>query len=87
MHHIKPTIYKHDGKQKSGKGFSPKELAKAGINRLQARQMGLPVDYRRQTAHDENIENIKTHAEKAKAQAKPKAAPKPETEAKKKAKS
>lgn len=87
MHHIKPTIHKHNGKQKSGKGFSPEELAKAGVNRLQARQMGLPVDYRRKTAHDENVEALKAHAEKAKAEAKPKAAPKPETEAKKKAKS
>ncbi len=75
MHHIKPSILKPNGKQKSGKGFSPNELAKAGVNRLQARQMGLPVDYRRRTAHDDNIEALKAHAKTA-AEAKPAAAKK-----------
>ena len=81
MHHIKPIILKPNGKQKSGRGFSPDELAKAGVNRLQARQMGLSVDYRRRTAHDDNIASLKAHAEKAKVEsdAKPKAAKKPET--------
>jgi ribosomal protein L13E len=81
MHHIKPVILKPNGKQKPGRGFSPDELAKAGVNRLQARQMGLPVDYRRRTAHDDNIASLKAHAEKAKVEsdAKPKVAKKPET--------
>jgi large subunit ribosomal protein L13e len=77
MHHIKPTIHKPNGKVKAGRGFSPDELAKAGVNKLQARQMGLPVDWRRRTSHDENVENIKAHADKAKADAEAKAAVKP----------
>lgn len=70
MHHIKPSILKPNGKQKPGRGFSPNELAKAGVNRLQARQMGLPVDYRRRTAHEDNIASLKSHA-KTVAEAKP----------------
>lgn len=87
MHRIRPVIQKQNGKQKIGRGFSPDELAKAGVNKLQARQMGLSVDFRRRTSHDANVETIKAHAEKAKSEEKPKAAPKPETKAKKKAKS
>ena len=87
MHQIKPTIKKRNGKHKMGRGFSPDELAKAGVNKLQAKQMGLSVDFRRRTAHDANVATIKVHAEKAKLEAKPKAAPKPETKVKKKAKS
>ncbi len=75
MHHIKPSILKPNGKQKPGRGFSPNELAKAGVNRLQARQMGLPVDYRRRTAHEDNIASLKSHAKTA-VQAKPAAAKK-----------
>jgi ribosomal protein L13E len=66
MHHIKPSILKPNGKQKSGRGFSPDELAKADVSRLQAKQMGLPVDFRRRTAHDDNIASLKAHAAQAK---------------------
>jgi ribosomal protein L13E len=66
MHHVKPTIQRKNGKTKSGKGFSPNELAKAGVNKLQAKELGLPVDYRRKTAHDSNIEALKAHAKPAK---------------------
>jgi len=88
MHHIKAVITKHNKKQSTGRGFSPTELAKAGVNKQQARQIGLPVDVKRKTAHDQNIACIKECAEKAKAEAaaKPKT-PKPEPKPKKKAKS
>jgi large subunit ribosomal protein L13e len=85
MHHIKPTIIKQNGKTSLGKGFSPNELKEAGVNRQQAKQMGLPVDQKRKSSHAENVANIKAHAQ----QAKEKAAAKPKAEAptKKKAKS
>ena len=88
MHHIKAVITKHNKKQSTGRGFSPTELEKAGVNMQQAKQIGLPVDVKRKSAHDENIATIKAHAEKAKAEAaaKPKT-PKPEPKPKKKAKS
>ena len=88
MHHIKAVITKHNKKQSTGRGFSPTELKKAGVNKQQAKQIGLPVDVKRKSAHDENVATIKAHAEKAKAEAaaKPKPA-KTEPKPKKKAKS
>jgi len=76
MHHIKATITKQNGKQKVGKGFSLNELKAAGVSKQLARQIGLPIDVKRKSSHDENVATIKSHAEKAKAQAKPKAAKK-----------
>jgi ribosomal protein L13E len=88
MHHIKAIITKQNGKQSTGRGFSPSELEKAGVNKQQAKQMGLPVDVKRKSAHDENVATIKAHAEKAKAQAEAKPKPqKTEPTSKKKAKS
>jgi ribosomal protein L13E len=66
MKTIRPTIEKPNGRTKSGKGFSPNELAKAGVTKLQALQMGFAVDFRRRTAHDSNIEQLKAHAAQAK---------------------
>lgn len=76
MHHIKPQILKPNGKQHMGRGFSPDELKKAGLNLQEARRIELPIDFRRRTAHDHNVEIIKTFAaqEKAKQKAKPKPA-------------
>jgi ribosomal protein L13E len=62
MHHVKPTIQRLNGKTKDGKGFSPGELAKAGVSPFQAKQLGLPVDFRRKTAHESNVEALKAHA-------------------------
>ena len=67
MRQIKVVITKHNKKQNIGKGFSPTELEKAGVNKQQAKQIGLPVDVKRKSAHDQNIATIKEHAEKAKA--------------------
>ena len=88
MHHIKAVITKHNKKQSVGKGFSPTELERAGLNRQQAKKIGLPVDIKRKSAHDENIVAIKAHAEKTKEEVAAK--PKPtvtESKPKKKAKS
>ena len=84
MHHIKPKILKPDGKQRSGRGFSREELKKAGLNKAEAKKLEIPVDNRRQTAHDQNVEAIKAYAEKKKAKTKTK--PKPQPQPKKKAK-
>jgi large subunit ribosomal protein L13e len=84
MHHIKPKIVKPDGKQRSGRGFSREELKKAGLNKAEAKKLEIPVDRRRKTAHDQNVEAIKAYVEKKKAETKPK--PKPQPQPKKKAK-
>jgi len=86
MRQIKVVITKHNKKQSIGKGFSTTELEKAGVNKQQAKQMGLPVDVKRKSAHDENIACIKEFAEKAKAAAAAKPKPEAETEAKSKKK-
>ena len=84
MHHIKPKILKSDGKQRNGRGFSLEEVKKAGLNPAEAKRLEIPVDRRRKTTHDQNVEAIKAYAEKKKAEVKPK--PKPQPQAKKKAK-
>lgn len=86
MHHIKAVITKQNGKQSTGRGFSPSELEKAGLNKQQAKQMGIPVDVKRKSAHDENIATLKAQAQKAQAEAKPKplkTEPRPKKKAKK----
>ncbi len=83
MHHIKPKILKPNGKQRSGKGFSTEEIKKAGLNPAEAKRLEVPVDKRRKTAHDQNVEAIKAYAEKKKAEAKPKPKPQPKKKAKK----
>jgi large subunit ribosomal protein L13e len=83
MHHIKPVIVKPDGKQRSGRGFSLEELKKAGLNPAEARKLEIPIDKRRKTAHDQNVETIKAYAEKKKAEVKPKKKQQTEKKAKK----
>ena len=73
MHHIKPIITKQNGNQRPGKGFSPDEIKEAGLDAGSARKLSVPVDRKRKTSHEKNIEALKAHMEKAPA-AKPKAA-------------
>ncbi len=85
MHHIKPIITKQNGKQKTGQGFSPNELKEAGVNKQQAKQMGIRMDIKRKSTHKTNVDCIKSHAQQArtKAEAAPKK-PKPTFKAKQK---
>ena len=86
MHHIKPKILNPKGKKRNGRGFSPNELEKAGLNAVEALKAGLPVDFRRKTAHQENVDAIKAYMEKVKTEAKPKPKPKSTAKSKKKPK-
>jgi ribosomal protein L13E len=47
-------------KQRYGKGFSREELKKAGLSLREALRSGIPVDSRRRTAHEENVDSLKT---------------------------
>ncbi|MEM2999701.1 MAG: ribosomal protein L13e [Candidatus Bathyarchaeia archaeon] len=87
MHHIKPQILKPDGRQRSSRGFSIEELKKAGLNLAEARKLEIPVDKRRKTAHEHNVNVLTAYVEKKKAEAKPKAKPATQLQSKKKAKS
>jgi large subunit ribosomal protein L13e len=51
-----------DRRPKKGRGFSIAEVKEAGISIRQARDMGLIVDLRRKTCHQENIEVLKQYA-------------------------
>jgi len=84
VHHIKPVVFKSDGKQRSGRGFSLKELKKVGLDLAEAKRLEIPIDRRRKTFYGQNVEAVKAYAEKKKAEAKPKQ--KPQSPLKKKAK-
>ena len=88
MHHIKAVITKQNGKKSLGRGFSLTELKQACLNKQEAKKIGIPLDIKRKSFHDENVATLKAHAEKAKAEvsAKPKT-PQIEPQPKKKAKS
>ncbi len=51
---------------REGKGFSILELEAVELTAGNARKMGIPVDTRRTTSHDENIEALKEFIEEAK---------------------
>ncbi|MDR2204319.1 MAG: ribosomal protein L13e [Nitrososphaerota archaeon] len=61
MYDLKPVIQRPNGRTKNGRGFSPNELAKADITNSQANQLGIPVDFRRKSEHESNIEILKAY--------------------------
>ncbi|MCW4006986.1 MAG: ribosomal protein L13e [Candidatus Bathyarchaeota archaeon] len=61
MHHIKPIIISPGGKPRLGKGFSPKEITAAGLTAVDARQMGIPIDWKRKSCHQDNTDALKAH--------------------------
>jgi len=67
----RPKVLLRKGKKRSGRGFSPEELKKAGSDMREAVRLGIPVDPRRKTAHEENVEAAKTVLETKKAAKKP----------------
>ncbi|MCJ7698944.1 ribosomal protein L13e [Candidatus Bathyarchaeota archaeon] len=77
-------VFKAREKQRDGKGFSREELKKAGTNMTDALKLKIPLDPRRKTAHEENIEAVKAFVAQKKAEQKPKKKPKkPEKKSKK----
>jgi ribosomal protein L13E len=75
MHHIKPIITAQSGKERQGKGFSPDEIKEAGLTATDAKKLGIPVDWKRKTSHENNVTSLKAHIKKAPAK-KPAAAKK-----------
>lgn len=59
-------IVRRGAKVRTGRGFSIGELAEVGLNVGEARHLGVPVDQRRSTAYQENVENLKAWVEEAK---------------------
>jgi large subunit ribosomal protein L13e len=69
---IKPIVFKRNGKQRYGKGFSREELKKAGLSLREALKLGVPVDSRRKTVHKENVNAVKRFLKSKKKASKPK---------------
>jgi large subunit ribosomal protein L13e len=69
---IKPIVFKKGGKQRYGKGFSREELKKAGLSFKEALKLGISVDSRRRTVHEENVNAIKGFLKSRKAASKSK---------------
>ena len=68
----RPKVFKNDGKQRFGRGFSREELRKAGSSLKEAIKLGLLVDDRRKTVHDENVEAAKAFLKDKRPASKPK---------------
>ncbi len=51
---------------REGKGFSVQEIQAAGLTPTDARRIGIPVDTRRKSTHQENIELLKEYSTTAK---------------------
>jgi large subunit ribosomal protein L13e len=66
MTEVKPKVNSPSGKQRRGKGFSREELKKAGTNLTEALKLAIPVDSRRRTFHEENVEAVKNLLESRK---------------------
>jgi len=58
---IHPMVVRKDGKMRIGKGFSKGELKEAGIVSKQALRLTIPVDLRRNTKHEENVDALKQY--------------------------
>jgi ribosomal protein L13E len=72
MTSIKPIIFKKDGKKRYGKGFSREELKKARLSLREALKLSIPIDSRRKTIHEENVNKIKRFLKIKKKDSKPK---------------
>ncbi len=67
MEKLRPMVFKRGGKKRAGKGFSVGELKEAGLCLKRALKLGLPVDPRRRTIHEENVKLLKNFMESGKA--------------------
>jgi large subunit ribosomal protein L13e len=61
---IRSIVHKRRDNKREGKGFSRKELKKAGFSLKQALRIGIPVDSRRRTIHSENVKLAKQQLSK-----------------------
>jgi len=62
---ITPIVESGD-RIREGKGFSLTELEEVELSASKARSMGVPVDTRRGTSHEENVETLKEFLQDAK---------------------
>ncbi len=76
---VKPLVFKKGRKQRLGRGFSLGELKEVKLSLKQALKLGIPVDLRRRTVHEDNVKFLKEFlATSLKPRTKPKAGAKVE---------
>jgi ribosomal protein L13E len=71
MVQVRAKVLKRGRKQRPGRGFSREETKKAGSSPAEALRLGVPVDFKRRTAHEENVEALKTFLKGKKVAARP----------------
>jgi len=59
------AIVKRKGRIRAGRGFSRGELREVNLSVKEALKLGIPVDVRRSTRHDENIEILRSFLTKS----------------------
>ena len=62
---ISPMVFRPET-VREGRGFSLAEIQAAGLNAGEAQILGVPVDMRRKSSHEENVEILKDFAAQAK---------------------
>jgi len=62
---ISPMVFRLET-VREGRGFSIAEIQAAGLNAGEAQILGVPVDLRRKSSHEENVEILKDFATQAK---------------------
>lgn len=72
MMKVEPAVFKKNGKIRKGKGFSREELKKARLSFREALKLGVPIDFRRRTFHEENVKAVKNFLKTKKTELKPK---------------
>ena len=55
------AVIKKGRKSRKGRGFSSHELKEAGLSFLQALELCIPIDPKRSTKYDENVDAIKAY--------------------------
>jgi large subunit ribosomal protein L13e len=58
---IGAVVFKRDGKPREGRGFSREELKKVSLDSGKALRLGIPIDLKRRTLHEENVEKLKEY--------------------------
>ena len=58
---VQSAVRKKGGRTRGGRGFSRGELREAEVNHKQALKLGIPIDPRRKTKHEENVKALKHH--------------------------
>jgi len=58
---ITAIVLRKGGHPRKGRGFSREELKKADMDRAKALRLGILVDLRRTTLHEENVEKLREY--------------------------